>query len=501
MNHGDYYSERYIGMAIGIVATTAMVRAFLNTPAAKARRAGATLPPGPKQEFLIGNLRNFPKQGWPQVFTNWKEEYGDIVYVNMPGQPIIILNSLEAVTALAERRMNIYSARPYSFMSNKLMHLDEGMVLMPPNQSHSEQRKILNKAMGPLVVKQYDALIEDHAAHLVEALAGFVGDPFPLIVKSVGSFIVRSSYGEKIYKEHGDELVATNKRRSEITTWVRGRFWMVDIFPFLRFIPAWFPGAKFRRIGLEGERLMKKIRYDAFNLVEADLAKGIVDESIVTRYINEPGVDKNELRDAVSVLYSAGFTTTSVSILNFLYALLIHQDVQSRVHEELDECVGTGRLPSLAAIETLPYFNAAWRESMRWRPPTPIGVPHATSEADIWKGYYIPKDSIVYCNLGCIQRDPTLWGEDADVYNPNRFLADVNPQFKELPELFSTVFGFGKRICPGRHLAERVVLTFSAAILSKYKIVPLEGDTGIRDFRDGSVSWPSNFQCKLIPRH
>jgi cytochrome P450 len=61
------------------------------------------------------------------------------------------------------------------------MGLGEHMVVMPPNQSHAEQRKILNKVMGPLAVKQYDPLIQDQASHLVGELSGFVGDPFPLI--------------------------------------------------------------------------------------------------------------------------------------------------------------------------------------------------------------------------------------------------------------------------------------------------------------------------------
>jgi hypothetical protein len=78
MNYKDTASIRYIGIAIGLVATTAIVRTFWNTAAAKARRAGAKLPPGPKQEFLIGNLRNFPKKGWYETFTRWKEEIGII---------------------------------------------------------------------------------------------------------------------------------------------------------------------------------------------------------------------------------------------------------------------------------------------------------------------------------------------------------------------------------------------------------------------------------------
>jgi hypothetical protein len=76
MVYGDNSSVKYVGIAVGLIGTTAIVRAVWNTPSAKARRVGAKLPPGPKQEFLIGNLRNFPKKGWPETFTRWKEEFG-----------------------------------------------------------------------------------------------------------------------------------------------------------------------------------------------------------------------------------------------------------------------------------------------------------------------------------------------------------------------------------------------------------------------------------------
>jgi hypothetical protein len=76
MNYRDNLQVRYAGFAVGLVIGTALLRQLWNTPAAKARRAGAKLPPGPERELLIGNLRNFPKNRWYDAFTHWKEEFG-----------------------------------------------------------------------------------------------------------------------------------------------------------------------------------------------------------------------------------------------------------------------------------------------------------------------------------------------------------------------------------------------------------------------------------------
>jgi hypothetical protein len=76
MYYGDSSAIRYVTIAVGLVAGATIVRGILNTAAVKARRAGAKLPPGPKREPFIGNLRNFPKQRWYETFTQWREEFG-----------------------------------------------------------------------------------------------------------------------------------------------------------------------------------------------------------------------------------------------------------------------------------------------------------------------------------------------------------------------------------------------------------------------------------------
>jgi hypothetical protein len=97
--------------------------------------------------------------------------------------------------------------------------------------------------------------------------------------------------------------------------------------------------------------------------------------------------------------------------------LMLHPDVQKRVQEELDEQVGDGRLPNMKDIEKMRYFRATWNESLRFNVTTPLGtsasphgpirltfaptgVPHVTTEPDVYRGYYIPKGCVIYYNLG-----------------------------------------------------------------------------------------------------
>lgn len=73
-------------------------------------------------------------------------------------------------------------------------------------------------------------------------------------------------------------------------------------------------------------------------------------------------------------------------------------DIQERAQDEISRIVGSGRLPDLTDRPSMPYLEAVLREVLRWRPPIPLGVPHAIIKDDTYKGYFIPKGSVVIAN-------------------------------------------------------------------------------------------------------
>jgi cytochrome P450 len=60
--------------------------------------------------------------------------------------------------------------------------------------------------------------------------------------------------------------------------------------------------------------------------------------------------------------------------MNFLASMLVHQKVQKKIHQELDEVVGRNRDPVVSDLSSLTYLRAAWMESIRLNPTTPTGV-------------------------------------------------------------------------------------------------------------------------------
>jgi cytochrome P450 len=70
-------------------------------------------------------------------------------------------------------------------------------------------------------------------------------------------------------------------------------------------------------------------------------------------------------------------------------------DIQKRAREELDMVVGPDRLPTFEDYDALPYIQAIIMECLRWLPVTPMGPPHSTTRDDNYKGYFIPKGTVI----------------------------------------------------------------------------------------------------------
>lgn len=66
--------------------------------------------------------------------------------------------------------------------------------------------------------------------------------------------------------------------------------------------------------------------------------------------------------------------------------MVLFPDVQKRVQAELDAVVGRKRLPTFEDRASLPYLEATIKESLRFHPPTPLGIAHRLSEEDVVQG-------------------------------------------------------------------------------------------------------------------
>lgn len=85
---------------------------------------------------------------------------------------------------------------------------------------------------------------------------------------------------------------------------------------------------------------------------------------------------------------------------------MVYPEVQRKAQEEIDRVIGQGRLPSASDRANLPYIEAVVKETLRWHPVAPMGLPHTSTEDDVCQGYFIPKNSLLFANVW--QVDPVI---------------------------------------------------------------------------------------------
>jgi cytochrome P450 len=84
-----------------------------------------------------------------------------------------------------------------------------------------------------------------------------------------------------------------------------------------------------------------------------------------------------------------------LALHTFFLAMVLFPEAQRKAQKELDEVVGSTRLPDFEDRANLPYINALGKEVMRWHPIIPLGVAHSVTRDDVLGNYFIPAGSLV----------------------------------------------------------------------------------------------------------
>jgi cytochrome P450 len=183
----------------------------------------------------------------------------------------------------------------------------------------------------------------------------------------------------------------------------------------------------------------------------------------------------------------------------FFLAMSMFPDVQKKAQEEIDRVVGTSKLPGYADRDSLPYINAVVLEAQRWHPILPMGFPHVAEQEDEIEGYRIPKGAMLLPAVWWFTRDPAVY-HDAEDFKPERYMPPYN---EPSPNEFS--FGFGRRICPGRYLADASLYLTFVQTLAAFKIEKALDNAGreiepSHGYLPGVISGLMPFKVRVTPR-
>jgi cytochrome P450 len=138
---------------------------------------------------------------------------------------------------------------------------------------------------------------------------------------------------------------------------------------------------------------------ERYNQVRANVNAGLRQPSWAQNYIDREKQQKlsgdKEAACCIGMTCLIGVSTV-VGTLNFFILAMVHNpEWMKKCQQELDRVCGR-RMPTTSDIEHLPILRACIKETMRWKPIFPTGVPHATEEDQVYRDWCIPKDTIIF---------------------------------------------------------------------------------------------------------
>jgi cytochrome P450 len=102
----------------------------------------------------------------------------------------------------------------------------------------------------------------------------------------------------------------------------------------------------------------------------------------------------------------------------------------------------------------MPYLQAVIKEGLRMHPPiSGLAFRVVPAGGDTLSGTFLPEGTNVGYNFFGMMRDPKLWGEDAKLFRPERWLNSSPKQLKAMEANVDLVFAYGKWLCLGRTIA------------------------------------------------
>ncbi|KAK0232633.1 cytochrome P450 [Armillaria fumosa] len=444
----------------------------------------------PSTSFLLGHeyiLRSQDKFG--DLETKWCREYGTVYRIKGSlGQDILIVSDPKALEHI------FHSSRPYpktrdnNFMVSLILGGSGGLVVAEYD-AHRRQRKVLNPAFSPANLRDFQIIFQQCSEKVVNALGGTSASE-PIDISAWMSKVSLDIIGAFQY-DFGSldgwdtELKGALKYLQYAyfgfpiltnTSDIRVRHGFMAVQSINTRVHSRSLDTDTSCISLEA-RVGESAGKVAREILATQAGLGVQDESdkdilnILTRARLTGQMRDDEVEPQFVTFLIAGHDTTATTLSWVLYELAAHPEHQSIIREELKQS-------NRNDYDTLPFLNAAIKEALRLHPfvPTPARAAPYDDVLPLMgsKALVIPKGQILYCSIYLYNRLRSIWGADAEEWNPSRFLDKNIPVSLGVYANLMT-FSAGSRSCIGWRFAVMEMQTVLANLIRNFEFSLPEG--------------------------
>ncbi|MFF3501257.1 cytochrome P450 [Streptomyces sp. NPDC003247] len=211
------------------------------------------------------------------------------------------------------------------------------------------------------------------------------------------------------------------------------------------------------------------------DLVRARRAGGRGEGDLLDRMLETAHPDTGErlsaenVRRQVITFLVAGHETTSGALSFALHYLAHHPDVAARARAEVDRVWGDAAAPAYDQVARLRYVRRVLDESLRLWPTAPAFAREAREDTVLAGEHPMRRGAWALVLTPMLHRDPEVWGDDAERFDPDRFEAGA---VRARPPHTYKPFGTGARACIGRQFALHEATLVLGLLLRRYDLRP-----------------------------
>ncbi|KAE8680971.1 CYP734A1 protein [Hibiscus syriacus] len=423
---------------------------------------------GPPYHFFIGNVKelvgmmlkasatpmpNFSHNILPRVLSfyhHWKKIYGATFLVWFGPTVRVTVSDPDLIREIFISKSEFYEktdAHPL------IKQLEGDGLLSLKGQKWARHRKIITptfhmenlKLLVPVMAQRVTEMLEQWSAMLTDSgdIEVDVCEWFQILTEDVitrAAFGISYEDGQAVFRLQAQELVLAAETFQKV------------FIPGYRFLPT--------KRNIRCWKLDKEIKKSLMKLIERRKmkARNVMEEqgpmdllgSLMEASYSSPNMTVHDMIEECKSFFFAGKQTTS-NLLTWTTVLLsMHPEWQVQARDEVLRVCGSRDLPTKDDLAKLKTLSMILNESLRLYPPVIATIRQAKSDAELG-GYKIPRGTELLIPILAVHHDQTIWGNDADEFNPGRFSKGVANAAKH-PMGFIP-FGLGVRTCIGQNLA------------------------------------------------
>ncbi|XP_072043260.1 cytochrome P450 20A1-like [Amphiura filiformis] len=401
--------------------------------------------------FSGGNIPDIGKAGNMHAFlVNLHASYGPIASFWWGPKLAVSIASPE----LFRQQQNVFDRPSELFVAFQPL-LGENSIMYANGANGKKRRNLYAKAFSHRAVGYYMETFSEVASELVSSLQALPNDEhisiqqfcLALVLKG----ITRSSYGN-YFKNH--EACLAFRRNFDIC-WGELEYSLGHGAP---------------EEGSARDKAFKEARGQLLSTFDAIIKKRRVDppppeRQLFIDILLENDLPESQIMDDCITYAIGGFHPSGFFLVWALYYIVTHQDVQEKLHQEIQSVLGEDKDVDSSHIAQLVYLRQVLDETLRITALAPWAGRFHDTDITL-AGYVIPKHTPVIQALGVVSQDENQW-TNPEKFNPDRF----SPENSKHRDKFAfQPFGFaGKRTCPGYRFAYAEVSVALALLCQTFK--------------------------------